>query len=185
MDYDNLTTDAYEVIKSSDGKYFQTRTGFNYSFLFAFEKKFFMKKALLERKAYYTNIWWICFAYAFAYVFIIHSAQKFMKTREKFVCRRALIAWNFVLAGFSIFGAVRLMPEFVYFVKKKGLEGSFCSSDWQFGVTGGWGGLFLFSKLPEFFDTAFIVARKQRLIFLHWYHHATVINIFILYINSS
>ena len=34
MDYDNLTTDAYEVIKSSDGKYFQTRTGFNYSFLF-------------------------------------------------------------------------------------------------------------------------------------------------------
>jgi len=116
-----------------------------------------------------------------AYVVIIHSGQKIMKTREKFVCRRALIAWNFVLAGFSIFGAVRLMPEFIYFVKKKGLEGSFCSSDWQFGVTGGWGGLFLFSKLPEFFDTLFIVARKQRLIFLHWYHHATV-KIYLLFL---
>ena len=31
------------------------------------------------------------------------------------------------------------------------------------------------SKVPELLDTAFIVLRKQRLIFLHWYHHATVL----------
>ena len=174
MDYDNLTIEHNEIAKTSDGYFHNPRSGFNYSFIFAFERKFFMKKVLLEKKNYYTHNWSICFAYALAYVLTIYSVQRFMKNRDKLVCRRALIAWNFVLASFSLFGAIRVLPEFFYFVNKEGFEGSFCNSSWQFGVTGGWGGLFLGSKLPEFFDTGFIVARKQKLIFLHWYHHATV-----------
>ncbi|KAI0986697.1 hypothetical protein GJ496_005905 [Pomphorhynchus laevis] len=35
--------------------------------------------------------------------------------------------------------------------------------------------LFAISKVPELFDTMFIVLRKQKLIFLHWFHHATVL----------
>ena len=43
------------------------------------------------------------------------------------------------------------------------------------GPTGLWVGLFIFSKLPELFDTAFLVLQKKKVIFLHWFHHTTVL----------
>lgn len=42
-------------------------------------------------------------------------------------------------------------------------------------VSGFWSWMFALSKLLEFGDTIFIVLRKQELIFLHWYHHITVL----------
>lgn len=42
-------------------------------------------------------------------------------------------------------------------------------------VSGFWSTMFVLSKVPELGDTLFIVLRKQPLIFLHWYHHATVL----------
>lgn len=45
----------------------------------------------------------------------------------------------------------------------------------QVGVSGFWTWLFVLSKLPELVDTVFVILRRQRLIFLHWYHHLTVL----------
>ena len=49
------------------------------------------------------------------------------------------------------------------------------TNDWGDGVTGFWVILFVFSKIPELVDTAFIVARNKPLIFLNWYHRVTVL----------
>ena len=34
--------------------------------------------------------------------------------------------------------------------------------------------LFITSKYYEFFDTALMMGKSYRIIFLHWWHHATV-----------
>lgn len=154
---------------------YQSKAGYNYSFLFAFERKFF-NKTLQEEKIinsghYFSN----SIFYAIIYVMMLFGSQKLMEKREKFQLKKALIAWNFVLAGFSILGAIRMLPEFLYVLQTKGFRHSYCRNDWVSGITGGWSGLFVVSKLPELMDTFFIVARKQKLIFLHWYHHLTVL----------
>ncbi len=169
----NQTKSYVEPTPNADG-FYRSLTGYNYTFVFQYEKKFFNEEynnLSMERMSKY---FYKMVLFAIIYLVVIFSAQKLMKTREKFELRRALIAWNFVLAGFSTLGAIRVWPEFVFVIQSKGIEHSYCSRDWQYGVTGGWGGLFIISKFPEFIDTVFIVARKQKLIFLHWYHHCSV-----------
>jgi hypothetical protein len=163
-----------EPTLTTDGK-FQSKTGINYTYNFFYEKKFFNEDYIESKRTWMVNNWHLSLVFAFAYVVCIFSAQKYMKTRERFELRKPLIVWNFILAVFSAAGAIRVWPEFIDTIRVKGLDHSFCSEDYTHGVTGSWSWLFILSKVPELIDTAFIVARKQKLIFLHWYHHTTVL----------
>lgn len=110
-------------------------------------------------------------------IFILVGLQV-MKTREKFELRRPLQLWNLMLCLFSFMGAIRTMPHLVLTIYKHGLYYSICHNaveSYGAQASGLWTILFILSKIPELGDTVFIVLRKSKLIFLHWYHHITVL----------
>lgn len=155
--------------------FYRSRAGLNYSYLFFYEKKYFNDRYVESKKDWMRNSWYLSIVYAFIYITAVFFGQWYMKTRPKYDLRRALIAWNFVLAIFSFIGSVRIFPEFYHTIANKGFEHSVCNNDYTHGVSGCWAWLFILSKVPELIDTLFIILRKQELIFLHWYHHATVL----------
>merc|ERR1711893_430864 len=91
--------------------------------------------------------------------------------------RGALVLWNITLALFSIMGALRTWPEFLHVLSEHVIYHSLCIPSFieKDRVAGYWTFMFVMSKVPELGDTVFIVLRKQPLIFLHWYHHITVL----------
>uniref|UniRef100_H3A738 Elongation of very long chain fatty acids protein 6 n=1 Tax=Latimeria chalumnae TaxID=7897 RepID=H3A738_LATCH len=116
------------------------------------------------------------FLFSALYAAFIFGGRHLMKQREKFELRKPLVLWSLGLALFSIFGAVRTGAYMLYVLMTKGLKQSVCDQSFYNGpVSKFWAYAFVLSKAPELGDTIFIILRKQKLIFLHWYHHITVL----------
>jgi len=93
--------------------------------------------------------------------------------------RKTMALWNLCLAVFSGIGFVRVFPQFVhnYFVRFS-LHENLCEDPQETygsGATGVWVMLFVLSKFPELLDTFFLLIHQKPVIFLHWYHHVTVL----------
>jgi hypothetical protein len=117
---------------------------------------------------------WACVAY----VILIFSGQAYMKSRPAWSWRRTLAFWNLGLSLFSWIGAIRTAPQLYYNLTTYPLRDNLCDDPaalYGSGSTGLWVQLFILSKFPELVDTFFIVIHKKPLIFLHWYHHITVL----------
>ncbi|XP_046349903.1 very long chain fatty acid elongase 6-like [Haliotis cracherodii] len=143
----------------------------NYSYVFNFEREW----NELTFWKYMIDRWTDSFTYSTIYVLIIFVGQWYMSQRQRFDLRPFLAMWSGILAIFSIAGAVRTLPELLSAVKNHGLQHSVCVPTYFKGVTAFWSFMFTVSKVYELGDTIFIVLRKQQLIFLHWYHHITVL----------
>jgi len=148
--------------------------GYEYSYVFSFEKEFAQSsiRGVMEQN-------WVpvCSFATLVYLVFIFTVQYHMRDRPPFSLRTALTSWSVLLAVFSIIGVTRTWPEFLHTLYTGGLYHTVCipSHLEENPVTALWTWLFVVSKLPELGDTVFIVLRKQKLIFLHWYHHVTVL----------
>jgi len=122
--------------------------------------------------------WPLCISIVCGYLIFIFSVQRIMKDRKPFDLRLPLAAWNAFLCVFSFIGMCRTLPYLVGLTMSNSFEETVCHfplETWGVGPSGAWVMFFIYSKIPELMDTVFIVLRKKPLIFLHWYHHVTVL----------
>lgn len=154
-----------------EARYVEVGSQLNYTDMFWFEKNYDEKSFQL----WMDKNWTLCFFVSAIYLFLIKAGQKYMQNRPAFNLRIPLIVWSGCLAVFSIAGAVRTIPDQVRMLFNYGVTHSICVPTYYYGPTAFWCMLFALSKVVELGDTAFIVLRKQPLIFLHYYHHVTVL----------
>ena len=90
--------------------------------------------------------------------------------------RWLLIAWNMFLAFGSAVGFGICLPTLLHIVQR-GRWYAVCSGPeaYQCGWVGTAIAAFTVSKILELGDTVFLRWRNRPVIFLHWYHHATVL----------
>jgi elongation of very long chain fatty acids protein 6 len=108
---------------------------------------------------------------------VLYVPNVIMKARDAIKCQTFFALWNLILTVFSVVGSFYTVPHIVSVIYNRGLRYSACGEPHEFyfdGRVGFWVAIFAFSKIPELMDTVFLVIQKKDIIFLHWYHHATV-----------
>lgn len=111
------------------------------------------------------------------YLIMVFYGPKLMKNREPFDLRWAMILWNFGLASLSCFMFWGMVGPVFSFVYHRGFYELICMPYGELYIGPPFFCIWLFalSKYAELFDTAFHILRKRTVIFLHWYHHTTVL----------
>lgn len=138
------------------------------SHLLKFERNYNQTHPLLWIRDNWTFTIWLSAVYA---AFLVIGTA-YMKNRAPFDLRLSLGLWSLFLSLFSLAGSVRLLSELNHSISRKGFHHSYCQGDWNRDPRiSFWMLAFTWSKVFELVDTVFIVLRKQKLIFLHWYHH--------------
>jgi len=124
------------------------------------------------------NNYVIPFVAVIVYFSLCYFLSQYMKNRPAYDLRGPLAVWNLFLSIFSMYGTLRVTPHLLDKMTRMTFEETVCDSAHTYYGAGAAGlavQLFILSKIPELFDTIFIILKKKPLIFLHWYHHITVL----------
>ena len=111
------------------------------------------------------------------YLVSLYLGRMWMSNRRPYNLKNSVFIWNFTLAVFSFFGCISTFPHLVHHIISNGFVYTTCNTEIfaHHPRIVLWGFIFCLSKLMELGDTVFIVLRKSKLSFLHWYHHVTVL----------
>lgn len=144
-----------------------------YPFTFSWEENFDVDASLeLLNRTKYLPLSIV----AASYLLVLYVGQKLMSKREPFKLRVPLMLWNGGLALFSIIGFSRVFPEMYHSMTRFGFHHTICNNSFlNLRPAYFWIYLFTLSKTPELGDTLFLVLKKQKLTFLHVYHHTSVV----------
>lgn len=122
--------------------------------------------------------YWLSPFFCVVYAIMITLGPRLMKNRPAFDLKTPLKYWNLLLAVFSFVGALHSVPHVFLCLQKFGFRYTVvapASLTYMNGPVGFWTMCFIYSKYFELIDTAFIILRKKPMMFLHWYHHLTVL----------
>lgn len=148
---------------------------YQYSIVLPIERPFVNNEFTESLYIWLAHYWYTSIIFSFVYILLIFWGKWLMCTRSAMKIEKYLMIWNASLALFSITGTIRLLPYFLSFVYKFGFIGSICTAQPHGGIHTVWFHFFTLSKLVELIDTLFLVLRKREVVFLHWYHHSTVL----------
>lgn len=121
---------------------------------------------------------WVPITACIIYAIGIYAGRNYFSTRPAWDWRLTMAVWNLFLSVFSAIGMIRTAPQLLHNLFHLSIRDNLCSDPrvtYGSGSAGIWVQLFVLSKFPELLDTFFIVIHKKKLIFLHWYHHVTVL----------
>lgn len=109
--------------------------------------------------------------------YVLVSVVLSVTVKEKMKSNWPIAIWNFLLCSFSLVGFVGTAPVLLRNYLEGGWYRTVCGDPNWYGH--GFGGLmvslFIWSKIPELVDTVWLVLKRRPVIFLHWYHHITVL----------
>ncbi|XP_067132505.1 putative fatty acid elongase 4 [Centruroides vittatus] len=140
---------------------------------------FYFEKTITPNfvRYFFGNYWHYSIYMCIIYLMTIKILQHHMKGRPPYNLKVAFTIWNGLLATYSICSTFRAIPvlyeaferlTFYEIVCDKSLTEN--SPVITFSTT-----VFVFSKVWELGDTIFIVLNKRNLMFLHCYHHASMV----------
>eukprot|EP00756_Hemistasia_phaeocysticola_P016126 Hpha_TRINITY_DN15458_c3_g2::TRINITY_DN15458_c3_g2_i4::g.173445::m.173445/K10203/ELOVL6; elongation of very long chain fatty acids protein 6 len=113
-----------------------------------------------------------------AYLAFVFKMPEMLEGKEPMKMKGLTALWNLALSVFSFAGLFHTVPVLVSALLERGFRHTVCTDpvEWYMdGKSGLWVMLFIYSKIPELMDTVFLVLRKRPVIFLHWFHHCTVL----------
>lgn len=126
---------------------------------------------------FYKNNTYLLYLIIGLYGFMCYYGPKIMNNYQPFNLNKQLIIWNGILSIFSAIGTYKTLPYGINLLFNYNFRTLLCNKNdnMLYGPIAFWLFLFIFSKIPELMDTLFIILKKKKIIFLHWYHHMTVL----------